>query len=148
MDRWYEGSERWWGLLFHPSLLKYQNELLISTFRFPTTSSTLRCSVTVCWGISPPHELSALTNHQDGWCYATDFGGGPETYRAEKGVASFVRRRKMKRFMTFNRTYCRHIFPASLGWYIISYLIVSSRSTTVILDKNSCSKSTHGTCYY
>jgi hypothetical protein len=42
---------------------------------------------------------------QAGWGYATDFGGAEESYHAEMGMTSYVRRRKMKRLQTFSREY-------------------------------------------
>lgn len=46
---------------------------------------------------------SSLYRSKAGWGYATDFGGTDDSFKAEKGIASFVRRRKLKRFQTFNR---------------------------------------------
>ena len=36
-----------------------------------------------------------------GWGYATDFGGTDEAYKAEKGISSFVRRRRLTRKQIF-----------------------------------------------
>ena len=40
-----------------------------------------------------------------GWGYATDFGGTDEAYKAEKGISSFVRRRRLTRKQIFYRTF-------------------------------------------
>jgi hypothetical protein len=42
-------------------------------------------------------DSNGLNTDEEGYAYATDFGGGDDSYKGVKGMTSFVRRRRLKR---------------------------------------------------